>query len=353
MKCGNCGAGNEYGATVCAKCGSTLSLTEVFRPTGFVEKQPLHELFAKEKEAELLKEKNAKVQQRQTESFDYEPQTRQQSTSRERRNGQRSGSDRPPRNGKKEAPHSSEKKRQPAEPRSEARSKQRRIQEPTQTKARKQSEQPKPLAKKPAPYREEDPNRAAVRETPKKPKRAPTAKAYNRTTRTLSIAEKFVKKKSRKRSWKWVIPVILILVIVAGAILLGTMQSAPKDDSYTKVAEDFVEAVVMNDADGAAACIHPNMHGKLRSMNYKDVERCEAKTIRYDILEPGQLELELQQRYGIQDPVTKLYRVHIGYTIYGERNYACTMDVLVANIGGRICAVKTENIDDSQQSNPT
>ena len=39
MNCGNCGQANDYDATVCSRCGSTLALTEYFRPSGFVEKK--------------------------------------------------------------------------------------------------------------------------------------------------------------------------------------------------------------------------------------------------------------------------------------------------------------------------
>ena len=53
---------------------------------------------------------------------------------------------------------------------------------------------------------------------------------------------------------------------------------------------------------------------------------------------------ELRERYGITEPLTNAYEICVGCTVYGETTYAGTMDLTVAEIGGKVYVVKAENM---------
>ncbi len=300
MNCGNCGKGNAYKAKVCAYCGSTLSLTEYFRPTGFVEK-PAPPKEQAQKTAEQKKVPMPGERGVQTKSSSAQAKS--------------SGSKQPATATKPTGKEVPDKKTAPKK-------------DKTSNKTEKAPEKVS-KSKNPAP-----------KQTGKKPQ------AYNRTTNNLSIAEKMVRKKSTTPNRKWIFPLVLILLMTAIAIFVGQVQFFRNEERYTQVAEQFVQAVATNDDASASQCVHSKMHGSLRPLGYENVERCVTLATSYEELAVGQIGAELKERYEIDEPVTRLFRVHVEYTVYAAEAHDCSMDVLVANVGGKICAIKTENIRD-------
>lgn len=315
MNCGNCGKSNDYDAKVCVQCGSTLALTEYFRPTGFVEKKNTPKKAKKEPwDQEILTDGYKKREH--TPVTKTAEANRLATSSKEKPSARKNAPDntRPPKTGQA-SKASSAKAGQGSQ---------------TGAKSSKAKTQPKKISEN-------------------KKKGNTKGRAYNHTTKKLSIAEKAVNKTKAKnaKSRKWVFPVILasILLFVAAAIFVGTLNAGTREDPFARVAEDFVCAVVMNDEDQAGECIHPKMYGTVRPLDYDNVQRCEVKAYTVQQEEIGNLAEELRQTYGIEDPVTELYRIRVGYTVYGDQTYGATetMDVLAARIGGKVYAVKTEN----------
>ena len=319
MNCGNCGKSNDYDAKVCIQCGSTLALTEYFRPTGFVEKKNAPKKAKKEPwDQEIL-----------TDGYKKRKQTPPEET----------------------APKDNRKTQQTTAPGQKASSGAKK------TTASSQSGSRAPKISTPAkPSRQEQKGKGSNSQSTSKKvtkgkelKKTSDSRVYNHTTKKLSLAEKTVMKTEKKKSRKWVFPVILIVVILfaAMAIFAGTMNAGTREDRFEQVAEDFVMAVVMNDETRAADCIHPKMYGSVRPMHYDNAQRCEATAYTMEQVESEAMEQELSETYGITDPITELYRIRVGYTVYGEQTYGDTMsmDVLVAQIGGKVYAVKTENIE--------
>lgn len=303
MNCGNCGKKNAYKAKVCAHCGSTLSLTEYFRPTGFVEKQKLYEEAPKESEQpkKAPVPASAPVQKQQGKQGKKQPARSKQQT--------------PPKEKHSPAP----------------------------------KPEPKKAPKAPAKQPKED-SRQPKEQKSGKGKKAPIPKAYNHTADRFSMAEKAVHKKSQKPNRKWIFPLVLIITLCVIAGFIGRVHFYRAEDRYTKVAEQFVQAVVMSDSQVAAQCVHPKMRGTLRPLGYENVDGCEVVTLEHEELKTEQIAAELLERFAIEDTVSRAFRVSVKYTVYGAQDVACTMDVLVANIGGEIYAIKTENIDDSQMT---
>lgn len=297
MKCGNCGAGNAYNATVCIKCGSALSANDFLLPSGFGKKPP------KQQEQASAAPKKAPI-----------PTTPQ---------------------GMKEV------KEDPMKP---------QPQKQTQGSKNTKSAPSKKPPQKASSQTSGSKTGATTKQTSPAPvgSRKASPKAYNRTTSNLSLAEKVVKKANRKRGLGCLFPLLLILALCAAAIFSGRIQFYRNDDRYTQIAEQFVQAVAMNDEASASQCVHSRMQNSLRSLGYRNAERCETKAERYEELPVGETKEELYNRYGIDDPISRLFRVHVKYTVYAEQNYEGSMDVLVANIGGQIYAIKTENISDTQ-----
>ena len=323
MNCGNCGKSNDYDAKVCVQCGSTLALTEYFRPAGFVEKKNAPEEQKKEPwDQEILTAGYKKKKKNLTPEEDLIlPELRKKGGS------SAAGKNTSPE--EKTATHSRTTGSDTKNPQPEQKA------QPTKAKST-----PKPISEK------------------KERKEISSSRIYNHTTKKLSIAEKTVNKsvkKTEKQSAKenrrkWIFPVIMIafLLLAGAAIFVGTMNAGSREDRFKQVAEDFVYAVVMNDETKAANCIHPKMYGSVRAMHYENAQRCETSTVSMEQLDSASMELELAETYGITDPISELYRIRVGYTVYGELTYGSTetIDVLVAQIAGQAYAVKTENIPD-------
>ncbi len=315
MNCGNCGTANDYDATVCSKCGSTLALTEYYRPTGFVEKKNTPKEPKKEPwDQDIL-----------TEGYKKKPRTPVEApkTSASRKTGTTSSG------GKSSS--ASGQKSSGRTPSKSAGGK----------KAVPSGQRATTSKTKAAPKKITD---NKVR------KEISNSRVYNHTTKKLSLAEKSVMKTGKKKkSRKWIFPLILVVLLLfaAAAIFVGTMNAGSREDRFKQVAEEFVCAVVTNDEARAADCIHPKMYESVRPMNYDNVQRCEANAYTTEQVEAETLSRELSENFGISDPITELYRIRVGYTFYGEQSYGVTktMDVFVARIGDGIYAVKTENID--------
>lgn len=338
MNCGNCGKGNEYGAKVCVHCGSTLALTEYFRPTGFVEKKNTPKKPEKEPWDQEILTAGYQKKKKAIPSETKPKETEKPKTSQGKRSTPRPET---PSSGKKPPATTERKPRNGAqEPKTGGKGEKKSV---TGRGQGKEEQKPRPASSKPTPKKTKEPK-----------KEISNSKVYNHTTKKLSIAEKMVKKKTERGGRKWVLPVILVAAILIGAavIFMVTINSGTRQDRFVRVAEDFVRAVVMNDENGAAECIHPKMYGTVRAMDYKNVTRCEAKAISVEKLEKDALGSELEESYGITDPLGELYRVEIGYTVYGEQTYGATqtMNVLVAEIDGKVYAVKTDNLSVSPEA---
>lgn len=340
MKCGNCGQGNEYGAEICAHCGSTLALTEYYRRKGFVVKK------------DPPKKEKDDAWDQDILTAGYVKKKRQP------------------------APETREPRRQPATsktgtgPARDSKAPASRNRTSSGTKETKTSRQKTPATGRtkpatPADGRKSTATRSAKtasadrKKTPAasnpQPKKIPKSKAYNHTTKILSLAEQDVKKKSgkdkkktekktRKKSRAIPILVIVLLAVVAIGIFIGTMQFSVGEGRYTTVAQDFVRAVVLNDEDALGELIHSQMHGTLRPGSYENAERCDTKIVESETCDPEALGQELRERYGITEPLTNAYEICVGCTVYGETTYAGTMDLTVAEIGGKVYVVKAENM---------
>ena len=303
MNCGNCGKGNAYKAKICTYCGSTLALTEYFRPSGFVEKPPA----PKEPPQQAQPQKKVPMPK---------------ATPAQDRSSQ------------------STKKTAPAKQSSKA-------SEPVKKSAPAKNSGKTDTGSKATSKTASKQSQDKVKAPQQKQKTSKAPQAYNRTTNKLSIAEMEVRKKSQKPSRIWIFPLILIMALCAIAIFVGRVQFYSDEERYTQVAEQFVQAVATNDEASASQCVHSKMHGSLRTLGYENVTSCLTKVESYEQLALGTTGDELKTRFGIEDNLTRLFRVHVKYTVYAEETYDCSMDVLIANLGGKICAIKTENIQEA------
>ena len=188
--------------------------------------------------------------------------------------------------------------------------------EPAPKPARKKVPAPKESKPEPKPTGKKPPVRTAIKAAPVKPK--------------------------KKRRSLWVLLGLFLLLLGAVGIFAGRMLYYTGEQRYAQTAQTFVRALVMNDEDALAGCVHSDMHGKLRALRYGEVERCETEATSCEALAPDAIALP------IEEPMTQLYRVNVSYRVYlGGESYACSMTVYVANIGGKTYAVKTEAIEDS------
>ncbi len=354
MNCGNCGWGNEYGAKICVNCKATLALTDYFRPQGFVEPEtvkpkPREDLW----EQDILTADYQKTMRRSAQ--EEQPTMRREQTRSSKGRGttpnQRNSSTGRSNGTSRGNPSSATGNRSADRRRtSQERTSAGKSERPSTTQSRTGRSKTASSAPKPQTKTQKTAS-ATTKKTPspKPGKKIPRSKVYNHTTKSLSLAEKDLKKrqkKARKKKKKRILPwiIALILIVAAIGIFMGTMQNTTNEEHFTQTAEAFVRALVMDDEDALGDYVHPQMHGVLYPLNYENVERCDTKIVEYEELEAGELAKELQEKHGITDPIATLYRVRVGCTLYGEGTFACTMDVVVGQIDGTIYALKTENI---------
>lgn len=198
----------------------------------------------------------------------------------------------------------------------------------------KRTQAPKPPApEKPAPKPKKPPMQKESRPEPKPIGKKPPV-------RTAIKAAPIMPK--QKRRSLWVLLALFLLLLGAVGIFAGRVFYYTGEQRYAQTAQAFVTAMVMNDEESLADCVHPDMYGKLRPLRYGAVERCETEATACEALALDAIQLE------IEEPVTQLYRVDVSYRVHLEgESYACSMCVYVANIGGETYAVKTEAIEDS------
>lgn len=326
MKCGNCGRGNEYDATICVYCHATLALTEYYRPQGFVEEKNRPTKVKQEPwEQEILtagyRKRRPSVE---TEDMAYSGSAGNGHAPSRRTSGRKSAT-------------SAKGNKSPAPPKKE------------KTTSRSANATSKETKRKSAPVEKKSPSAGGTNS--RKQKKAPKIQAYNHTTRSLSLAEKEIQKKAEKakkkeqnRASKTLLAIIIgaMVLIVAAGIFIGTMHRSTDTDRFTQVAEAFVQAVVMDDEDALGDYVHPKMYGTLRPVDYENVSQCDTKVVQWEEQDRQEVQQMLQDVYGISDPLIGAYRVRVGCTIYGDSTFARTMDVLVADIGGSVYAVKIE-----------
>ena len=191
------------------------------------------------------------------------------------------------------------------------------------------------------PQRKQAPKAPEPKPAPKaQPKPQPKSTGKKPPVRT-AIKAAPVKPKKKRRSL-WVLLGLFLLLLGAVGIFAGRMFYYTGEQRYTQTAQQFVTALVMNDEETLADCVHSDMHGKLRALRYGEVERCETEATSYEALPLDAITLP------IEEPVKQLYRVSVSYRVHiGGESYDCSMIVYVANIGGETYAVKTEAIEDS------
>lgn len=356
MNCGNCGCANEYNAKVCVQCKATLALTDHYRAKGFVEQEQ-----RAVKPRVEINDRDMGTADMGRNSYRIDGRTRSSATANRSRSSS-SGNTSPSAQRKASATgKESASRRTETAPTG-------RKPSATGNRGTKTSNTPRGGAtggKGTAPSRSGE-KKSVPSETSKsrasngektsaqpqgKTKKIPASKAYNHTTKSLSLAEKAVKqknkkeqKKKKKKIWPWVLTFVILAVGVG--IFMGTMQFAKEEDSFIQTAAAFAEALVMDDEDALGDYIHPKMYNSLYPLNYENVERCETKIVDYSQEETEALAAELQIQYGMTDPIGTLYRVRVGCTVYGEETYACAMDVLVGRIGTALYVLKAENISD-------
>lgn len=187
-------------------------------------------------------------------------------------------------------------------------------------------------------------NRSPEPKPEPKPKAAPKSESKSTGKKPpvrTAIKATPVKPKKKQRSL-WVLLGLFLLLLGAVGIFAGRMFYYTGEQRYTQTAQQFVTALIMNDEEALANCVHSDMHGKLRALHYGEVERCETEVTSCEALTLDAITLP------IEEPVTQLYRVGVSYRVYiGGEGYVCSMTVYVANIGGETYAVKTEAIEDS------
>lgn len=367
MNCGNCGKGNEYGAKICVHCGSTLALTEYYRRKGFVEKKdtpkkPKEEPWDQEILTTGYHSKHRRPQEEQESTVGSHSWERSASGEKGIRQGRSASGGKNTQQRKSSSGGTTSTRRGDNASRTSSAGT-RQEGKGGKTSAKKSSS----VARSTAASSDREGTKRAESSSGKKktstgakkptqvgkgnPKKIPKSKVYNHTTKSLSLAERMVKKKTEKdgnknRKWILSLAVVLVILIVAAGIFIGSMHFSSEEDRYTEGAEAFVRAMVMDDEETLGEHVHTKMYGSLHPLGYQNVDRCDTKIVEYQEVDPLQIEQELQSRYGITDSVRKLYRVHVGCTIYAEETYACAMDVFMAEIDGEIYAVKTENISD-------
>ncbi len=155
------------------------------------------------------------------------------------------------------------------------------------------------------------------------------------------------KPKKRHRS-KILIVLLLFWCIFAVGVFSAHLSFYSDDSRYLQTGEAFVQALVLQDDAALSDYIHKNMHGSLRPLNYSSVVACQVHGSVKEEADAAALNQELTERYGLKESVVTARWILVEYTI--EQNgqvTSCSIEVLVANIGGDIYAVKTRNLIDS------
>ena len=360
MNCGNCGKGNEYGAKVCVHCGSTLALTEYFRATGFVEKKNAPKKAEKEPWDQDILISGRKDRKHYASPEEQEPQGRKTAPStctdspRSKSQGQqkKTSAQRTDGNPKQTGQKAQGTKKQPAKRGKESEGLKPAREVPAErnrksgTTGQKASSERKSVGTSPK-------NSSARQAVPGKTvKKIPKGKAYNHTTKSLSIAEKMVQKKTKKKRRKWVLPLViaLLLCLFAGGIFIGTLHKVSNEEMYTNLAADFVRALATNDGKRVSEYVHPKLFGDIETLDCGNVNKCDTKIVKYGELDAMPLGKELESSYGITDPVLRAYWVWVGYTASGEGVRSGIVEVVVADVNGAVYVVGTDKNPDVNTS---
>lgn len=141
----------------------------------------------------------------------------------------------------------------------------------------------------------------------------------------------------RRRAW---IPVIISFLVLA--LLLGVAAVCflvfRVDES--KVAERFVEAVLLNDEEAVARCFHPNMAQnavrEYATVIY-GVDSCEAETVKTDLLSRVYIHRAeaLFKDYEIDATIDSLWLVTVDFTLTsGGASYDAVAEIYVGRFDG-------------------
>ena len=187
----------------------------------------------------------------------------------------------------------------------------------------------------------------------KKPSPPPTAKSLpvtkppappKKTRKPASPAKP--KKEKRSRS-KILFVVMLFWAILAVSVYSMYFSIYNDANRYLQAGEDFVQALVMRDDVTLSAFIHPKMHGSLYPLNYGTVESCQTQGNMKEEVNADVLSKELYDHYGIQETVVEAHWVAVEYIVERSgQSASCSIEVLIANIGGDLYVAKTRNILD-------
>lgn len=185
--------------------------------------------------------------------------------------------------------------------------------------------------------------------TPQKKPAAPKKSAPVKKSRASSPRVKQKEPKREKRHRSKILIVLMLFWCILAVGVFGTYLSEYSDDSrYLQTGEGFVQALILQDDTALSNYIHKNMRGSLRSFDYGSVDACRVHGTVKEEADAAALNQELSDRYGLKASVVAAQWILVEYTV--EKNgqvTSCSIEVLVANIGGDVYVVKTRNMMDS------
>ena len=173
---------------------------------------------------------------------------------------------------------------------------------------------------------------------------SPAKKAAPKSPTSSRIPAKKKPKEPRKKQPRSKILLVLMLFWCIVAVGLFSMFFAHYSDMnrYQQVGEEFVQALVLRDDATVSKYLHQNMRGSLRPPEHDGVTACQVQGRVTEAVDATALQQELSEGYGVKGTVAAARWILVEYTI--ESDGAIThhaIEVLLANIGGDLYAVKT------------
>ncbi len=164
-----------------------------------------------------------------------------------------------------------------------------------------------------------------------------------------------VERKKRTPRSKILFIVLLFWAVLAISVYSSSFSFFSNDDRYLQTGEDFVRALILQDEASLSSYIHSSMRGNLYPLGHQGADSCEVHGSVADEADAESLGRELSEQYGLQETVAAARWILVEYTMEENgQTTTCSIEVLLANIGGDIYAVKTRNmIDDAAISSTT
>lgn len=155
-------------------------------------------------------------------------------------------------------------------------------------------------------------------------------------------------KQERTPRSKTLFIVLIIWGVIAISLYCTSFSFFSNEDRYLQTGENFVRAMILQDETTLSSLVHSSMRGNLHPMGYETVDSYEVHGTVAEDVNGEALQKELSERYGLQETVAAARWIFVEYTV--ERNGQvdhCSIEVLLANIGGDIYAVKTRNMQNT------